>query len=109
MQAETESTPQDPPTHNPPNQMPQENPKPGSSTDFAVVIKDEPDVRVVKQERETTANVCGMEAANESLSAVQPFHRLASLEHKPISPSHRLDLLDYGKIVSWTPTRAQGS
>ncbi|CAD0032239.1 unnamed protein product [Aureobasidium pullulans] len=72
--AETESTPQDPPTHNPPNQMPQENPKPGSSTEFAVVIKDEPDVRVVKQERETTANVCGMEAANESLSAVQPFH-----------------------------------
>ncbi|KAL2030783.1 hypothetical protein VTO58DRAFT_108137 [Aureobasidium pullulans] len=72
--AETESNHQDPLTHNPPNQMPQEDPKLGSSTDFAVVIKDEPDVRVVKQERETTANVSGMGAANESLSAVQPFH-----------------------------------
>lgn len=74
MQAETEPNHQDPPTHNPPNQMPQEDLKLGSSTDFAVVIKDEPDVRVVKQERETTANVSGMGAANESLSSVQPFH-----------------------------------
>ncbi|THZ84072.1 hypothetical protein D6C84_04421 [Aureobasidium pullulans] len=72
--AETESNHQDPLIHNPPNQMPQEDPKLGSSTDFAVVIKDEPDVCVVKQERENTAIVSGVGAANESVSAVQPFH-----------------------------------
>jgi hypothetical protein len=74
MQAETESNHQNPLTYNPPNQMPQEDPKLGSSTDFAVVIKDEPDVCVVKQERENTAIVSGVGAANESVSAVQPFH-----------------------------------